>query len=116
MKKLIFVLVLIMAVLTVTAQTTQTTQTKQTTTTKSTSTKVTPVRSVVMVNDLQKPIIDNISKDYAGYTTKEATRVSTGSNVKYEVVVVKGTKTETLEYDNNGKFIKKLTDTKISKK
>jgi hypothetical protein len=97
MKKVLFVLVLVMAVLAVNAQTT-----------KPTVTKEKPARDVVMVTDLQKTITDNISKDYAGYTTKEATKVTSNNNVKYEVVVVKGTTTETLVYDNNGKFVKKL--------
>lgn len=97
MKKVLVVFVLIMAVLAVNAQTTVTTQTK-----------VLPVRTTVMVVDLQKTITDNIAKDYVGYTTKEATKVADKDVVTYEVVVVKDDKTETLVYDNAGKFIKKL--------
>jgi hypothetical protein len=97
MKKVLIVFVLIMAVLAVNAQTTVTT-----------TTKVTPVRTAVLVVDLQKTITDNIAKDYVGYTTKEATKVVDNNVVTYEVVVVKETATETLVYDNDGKFIKKL--------
>ena len=97
MKKVLLVLVLIMAVLAVNAQATKTTVTKE----KS-------VRTAVMVADLQKPITDNIAKDYVGYTIKEATSVTANSIVTYEVVVVKGIATETLVYDNNGVFVKKL--------
>jgi hypothetical protein len=97
MKKVLVVLVLIMAVLAVNAQATKTTANKET-----------PVRTTVLVADLQKAITDNIAKDYVGYTIKEATKVTTKDTVTYEVVVVKENVTETLEYDNDGKFVKKI--------
>ena len=52
MKKLLFVLVLVMGALVVNAQ-----------------------RTPVKVADLQKSIVDNITKDYSGFTIKEATKV-----------------------------------------
>lgn len=85
MKKLFAVLVLVMTVLAVNAQ-----------------------RTPVKTADLNKAIIDNVAKDYAGFTIKEATKVETNMVVTYEVVVVKGTATDTLLYDKDGKFIKKL--------
>jgi hypothetical protein len=97
MKKVLFVLVLMMAALVVNAQAT-------TTTTKAQSTRVS-----VKVADLQKAITDNIAKDYVGFTIKEATSVTANNNVTYEVVIVKGTLTETLVYDKDGKFVKKMT-------
>jgi hypothetical protein len=96
-KKLLFVLVFIMAVLVVNAQVTKTTVTKE----KS-------ARTTVKVADLQKAITDNIAKDYVGYTIKEATCVTTNNVFTYEVVIVEGTNTETLVYDKDGKFVKKL--------
>jgi hypothetical protein len=65
-------------------------------------------RMVVKVADLQKAITDNIAKDYVGYTIKEATSVTENNIVTFEVVIVKGTATETLIYDKNGVFVKKL--------
>ena len=103
MKKVLLVLVLIVAVLAVNAQT-QTTVTKEK-----------PVRTTVMVADLQKTITDNIAKDYAGYTIKEATSVTADKIVTCEVVIVKGTATETLVYDKDGKFVKKLPPTPVKK-
>jgi hypothetical protein len=97
MKKVLLVLVLVMAVLAVNAQAT-----------KPTVTKEKPVRAAVLVADLQKTITDNIAKDYVGYTIKEATSVTANGIVTYEVVVVKDSMTETLVYDNNGVFVKKL--------
>jgi hypothetical protein len=97
MKKALFVLVLIMAVLAVNAQATKTTVTNA----KST-------RTTVKVADLQKTITDNIATDYVGYTIKEATSVTANNTVTYNVVIVKGTTTETLVYDKDGMFVKKL--------
>jgi hypothetical protein len=85
MKKVLLVVVLIMAVLVVNAQATTTPVTKEK-----------PLRTVVLVADLQKTITDNIAKDYPGYTIKEAASVTENSIVTYEVVVVKETATETL--------------------
>ena len=85
MKKLLFVLVLVMGALVVNAQTT-------------------PVK----VADLQKSITDNITKDYAGFTIKEATKVVANNVTTFNVVITKGTMQETLCYDNSGKFLKKM--------
>ena len=85
MKKLLFVMVLIMGAIVVNAQ-----------------------RTPVKVADLQKPIIDNVAKDFAGFTIKDATKVVENNVTTYEVVINKGTTQETLCYDNAGKFLKKL--------
>jgi hypothetical protein len=99
MKKVLFVFVLIMAVMVVNAQTTKTDSTQKST------------RAVVLVADLQKAITDNIAKDYVGYTIKEAASVTANNIVTYEVVIVKETTTETLVYDKDGAFVKKLPPT-----
>jgi hypothetical protein len=88
MKKVLFVLVLMMGVLVVNAQATSTT---------------------VKVEDLQKTITDNIAKDYVGFTIKGATSITANNAVTYEVVVAKGTTVETLVYDKDGKFVSKFT-------
>jgi hypothetical protein len=85
MKKLLFVLVLVMGALVANAQ-----------------------RTPVKVADLQKSITDNIAKDYVGFTIKDATKVVEKDVVTYDVVVTKGTLQETLCYDNTGKFLKKM--------
>jgi hypothetical protein len=100
MKKVLFVLVLMMSVLAVNAQTSKTSTTKAKTT-----------HAVVQVADLQKPITDNIAKDYAGYTIKSASSVTANNVVTYKVVVAKGSSTETLVYDKDGMFVKKLPKT-----
>ena len=97
MKKLIFIAVFIMAALAVNAQATKTTVTNA----KST-------RTTVKVAELQKNITDNIAKDYAGFTIKEASSLTSKTSVTYDVVITKGAITETLVYDKDGVFVKKL--------
>jgi hypothetical protein len=65
-------------------------------------------RTPVKVADLQKSITDNITKDYVGFTIKEATKVVENNVTTFDVVIVKGTTQETLCYDNAGKFLKKM--------
>jgi len=104
MKKLIFIAVFIMAALAVNAQATKTTVTNA----KST-------RTTVKVAELQKSITDNIAADYAGFSIKEATSITANNAVTYEVVIVKGTTTETLVYDKDGKFVKKMAQKVVAK-
>jgi hypothetical protein len=85
MKKLLFIMVLVMGALAVNAQ-----------------------KTPVKVTDLQKAITDNIAKDYVGFTIKEATKVVEKTDTTFNVVVVKGTTQETLCYDSKGIFLKKL--------
>ena len=98
MKKVLFVLVLMMSVLIVNAQATQTSATK--------SKSVTTIK----VADLPKAITDNIAKDYAGFTIKEATSVTKNNIMTYHVVIAKETATETLVYDKDGKLAKILLE------
>jgi len=86
MKKLLFIVALMMGALVVNAQ-----------------------RTPVKVVELQKAIIDNVAKDYVGFTIKEATQVVENNVVTFEVVITKGTTQETLLYDKDGKFLKKVT-------
>jgi len=97
MKKVLLVLVLIMAALVVNAQT------------QATTTQVKDTVIVVKIADLPKAITDNVAKDYAGFTIKDATSTVTNNVLTYNVVIVNGTVTETLVYDKDGKFVKKLS-------
>ena len=121
MKKTFFVFVFVIAALVVNAQVKDTTSTqkKSTTTTKATVTTVTnekAIRTAVKVTELQKAITDNVAKDYVGFTIKEAASVTANNVVTYEVVIVKGTATETLVYDKDGKFVKKMPQMKPTPK
>lgn len=107
MKKLLFVLVLVMAVLVVNAQAPKTTPAPAAQPAKA-APAAQPTKTVIKVADLQKAITDNIAKDFAGFTIKEASSVTTNNVVTFEVCIVKGTTMETLVYDKAGKFLKKV--------
>ncbi len=64
-------------------------------------------RTPVKVSDLNKAIIDNVAKDYNGFTISEATKVIANNVTTYDVVIAKGSMKETLVYDKDGKFIKR---------
>ena len=96
MKKVLFVVVLIMAALVVNAQA------------AATATQAKPTTTVVKVADLPKAIAENVAKDYAGFTIKDATCTNTNNVLTYDVVIVKGTTTHTLVYDKDGKFVKMM--------
>jgi hypothetical protein len=88
MKKLLFIMALIMAVLTVSAQVSHLT---------------------VKTSDLPKAITDNVARNYTGFAIKEAHKVTENNVVSYNVMINKGTTSETLVYDKDGKFLRKMT-------
>jgi|WetSurMetagenome_2_1015567.scaffolds.fasta_scaffold01673_4 hypothetical protein len=65
-------------------------------------------RTQVKPGDLQKPITDNIAKEWPGYTIKDASKVVANTVTTFEVTVTKGTLQQTLCYDNSGKFVKRI--------
>jgi hypothetical protein len=95
MKKFLLLMTFIMAVLVANAQ-------------------ITKVQ--VKPSDLSKAITDNIAKNYAGYIIKEATKVTENKVVTYDVLIAKGTASETLVYDKEGKFLRKMTSPTASAK
>lgn len=97
MKKVLLVLVLMMSVPVINGQAA-----------KTTGSKGKSIHTTMKVADLKKAITDNIAKDYAGFTTKEAMIVTKNNILTYHVIIVRDTTTETLVYDKDGKFVKKL--------
>jgi hypothetical protein len=63
--------------------------------------------SPVKVTDLPKAILDNVAKDYAGFTIKDANLIENEGTSNYHVNIVNGTTSEMLVYDKDGKFIHK---------
>lgn len=96
---MLFVVVLIMTALIVNAQT------------KAPAAQAKPSTNVVKIADLPKAITDNVAKDYAGFTIKDAKCTNKNNEITYHIVIVKGSTTETLVYDKDGKFVKKLEKT-----
>ncbi len=73
-------------------------------------------KAPVKTADLPKAITENVAKNYVGFTVKEATKVTENKVVTYDVVITKGTTTETLVYDKDGKFLRKMTAPAPAKK
>ncbi len=63
-------------------------------------------RTPVKVTDLNKAITENIASRYAGFTIKDATQIVNKGITTFEVVIAKGSTSETLLYDKDGKFLK----------
>jgi|WetSurMetagenome_2_1015567.scaffolds.fasta_scaffold47466_3 hypothetical protein len=63
-------------------------------------------KTEVKVGDLQKNITDQITKDYAGYTIKDAFKVVKNKIVNYEVNINKEKNNVCLAFDESGKFLK----------
>ncbi len=57
------------------------------------------------VSVLKKSIIEEIARDYVGYTIKSAYKADLNKAITYDVNLVKGTQTVFLSYDKNGVFI-----------
>lgn len=62
----------------------------------------------IKISELPKAITDNIAKSYAGYTIKEAFTIMQEGKKDFKVIINKGTINETLLYDPQGNFIKKM--------
>ena len=96
MKKLVLIMVLAMSVLIVTGQV------------DTTKKEMKPKATTVKVAELPKTITDNIARDYPGFTVKEASSATMDNALHYQVVIAKGTETETLMFDKDGKLLNKL--------
>jgi hypothetical protein len=65
----------------------------------------------VKVSDLPKAITENVAKNHTGFTIKDATKVTENNVVSYDVKISKGTTSETLVYDKDGKFLRQMPQT-----
>jgi hypothetical protein len=63
----------------------------------------------VKVTDLPKTITENVAKNYTGFTIMEATKVTENNVITYDVMIHKASTSETLVYDKDGKFLRKMT-------
>lgn len=71
---------------------------------KSKETKETTVK----LSELPRVITESIARDYPDYAVKEASTTLEDNALNYKVAITKGTETETLVFDKDGKFLKKL--------
>lgn len=112
MKKVIFIMAMVMSAAVMSAQVVPPSPSPSTTPSSNDTYSKSPASSTaktIQAADLPKAITDNINKDYPGYTIKEATSVSGKDGLNYQVEVMKGSTTETLLYNKDGKFLRKVT-------
>ena len=95
MKKIVLVLILGLSIAFVNAQN------------KKTAKPVKVKKTTVKVAELQKPITDNITKDFPGYKALEAYKLDAKGSISYQVEVKKDTSDINLFYSKNGVFLRK---------
>jgi hypothetical protein len=63
-------------------------------------------KSMMKVMELPKPIQENLSKQFKGWTAKDAYKLDSKGVISYEVLVKKEANEMRLLYDKEGKFMK----------
>jgi hypothetical protein len=58
-------------------------------------------RTPIEIADLQNHITTDITRDHPGFIINQATRVVKSNVITYEVIIVQGTTTDTLFFDQN---------------
>jgi len=58
-------------------------------------------RTPILIAELKAPITDFITRHYAGFIINQATRVVKNNIITFEIIIVQGTITDTLIYDQN---------------
>ena len=84
MKKVVFILAMVMVVSAINAQT----------------------RTSIKLSDLPKAITENISTAHQGWIAQEAFKIDTKNVLTYEVVVKKASSEMNFIYDKDGKYLK----------
>jgi hypothetical protein len=72
-------------------------------------------RTPIQIAELKKPITELIIKDYAGFIINQATRVVIHNIITYEIIIVQGTTTDTLIFDQNYSFVRAIAHDDTSK-
>jgi hypothetical protein len=65
-------------------------------------------RTPIKVSDLPKAVADSVTKNYAGYTFKETTKIISNNVTTFEVVISKGNTQRTVTFNSDGKTLKKM--------
>jgi len=65
-------------------------------------------RTPIQIAELKTSITEFIIKDYAGFTINQATRVVKNNVITYEIIIVQGTVTDTLIYDQNYSLVRAI--------
>lgn len=72
-------------------------------------------KTSIKPSDLPKAVTEDISKNYSGYSIKEAFKVENKGVTQFEVLVQKANNKLVLIYDKEGKFVKKSSVSTLNK-
>jgi hypothetical protein len=65
-------------------------------------------RTPIEIADLQNHITTDITRDHPGFIINQATRVVKNNVVTYEIIIVQSTTTDTLFYDQNHVLVRTI--------
>ena len=65
-------------------------------------------RTPILIAELKAPITDFINRHYTGFIINQATRVVKNNIITYETIIVQGTITDTLIYDQNYNIVREI--------
>ena len=90
------------------AQTKPATKTQTTTTTTTSTQPQAPsqTKSMIKITELSKPIQENLSMQFKGWTPTQAYKLDSKGVLSYEVLVKKESNEMRLYYDNAGKYLR----------
>jgi hypothetical protein len=100
------------------AQTKPAAKTQTTTTTTTTTTQpqaASQTKSMIKITELSKPIQDNLSMQFKGWTPTQAYKLDSKGVLSYEVLVKKESNEMRLYYDNAGKYLREEPVANMSK-
>lgn len=72
-------------------------------------------RTPIQIAELKATITDYITRHYAGFIINQATRVVIHNIITYEIIIVQGTTTDTLIFDQNYSFVRAIAHDDTSK-
>ena len=68
-------------------------------------------RTPILIAELKAPITDFITRHYAGFIINRATQVVKNNIITFEIIIVQGTITDTLIYDQNYNIAREIVQT-----
>jgi hypothetical protein len=68
-------------------------------------------RTPILIAELKAPIPDLITRHYAGFIINQATQVVKNNIITFEIIIVQGTITDTLIYDQNYNIAREIVQT-----
>jgi hypothetical protein len=68
-------------------------------------------RTPILIAEIKAPITDFITRHYNGFIINQATQVVKNNIITFEIIIVQGTITDTLIYDQNYNIAREIVQT-----